>query len=439
MASGQSLLHVPTGFLQVSALEPSTSPDSPSAAVAPPVLSLVIPTYNEGHNIQPLIRQLVELLDRVLQNQYELVVVDDDSPDYTWKLAQEMQSRYPHVRVMRRQHERGLSTAVIRGWQVAQGQILGVIDGDRQHPPEVLLNLIEAIDYGADLAVASRHVEGGGVSDWSPLRRVLSRGAQVLGLLILPNVLGRVSDPMSGYFLVRRTAIANTTLKPLGYKILLEVLGRGRIQQVAEVGYVFQERQDGESKVTWKQYVEYLLHLVRLRFQRHQNQPIVPRQQSLPIMRFIRFGIVGLSGVFVDMAVLYLLSDPASLGWGLTRSKIIASEIAILNNFLWNDRWTFGDISQHQQGWNKRVKRFLKFNLICLAGLVLNVLTLNLLFNVFGINRYGANLLAIAAVTLWNFWLNLKLSWRVTDAKSAVQSSQKPHTQPGRTIHEAAD
>jgi dolichol-phosphate mannosyltransferase len=128
-----------------------------------------------------------------------------------------------------------------------------------------------------------------------------------------------------------------------------------------------------------------------------------------------RFGIVGLSGVFVDMAFLYLLSDPSTLGLPLTRSKIIASELAIINNFLWNDFWTFGDISSHQPGLRKRLERLLKFNIICLAGLILNVLLLNFLFNVFGINRYLANLIAIAAVTLWNFWLNLKLSWRVTD------------------------
>jgi dolichol-phosphate mannosyltransferase len=119
--------------------------------------------------------------------------------------------------------------------------------------------------------------------------------------------------------------------------------------------------------------------------------------------------------VFVDMTVLYLLSDPATLALGLTRSKIIAAEVAIINNFLWNDRWTFGDLSSHQRGWRKRLKRFFKFNLICLAGLVLNVLLLNLFFNVFHVNRYLANLIAIFIVTFWNFWVNLKLSWRVTE------------------------
>ena len=304
---------------------------------------------------------------------------------------------------MRRVEERGLSTAVIRGWQVARGEVLGVIDADLQHPPEILLQLWQEMDRGADLAVASRHVEGGGVSEWSMLRRFLSRGAQMLGLTILPEVIGRISDPMSGYFLVRRSAIVGKYLSPVGYKILIEVVARGKIRWIAEAGYVFREREAGESKVTWKQYLEYIQHLLRLRF------------SLWPVGRFLRFGVVGFSGVFVDMAFLYLLSDPTTLALPLTRSKIIASELAIINNFLWNDFWTFGDISRRQPGMRQRLKRLVKFNIICLAGLILNVLLLNLLFNVFGLNRYVANLIAIAAVTLWNFWFNLKLSWRVTD------------------------
>jgi dolichol-phosphate mannosyltransferase len=406
----QHLLTVPQGRLQI----PATPPGAPiNAGIR---FSLVIPTYNEGRNIKTIVQHLSMLLDQAMPERYELIIVDDDSPDRTWEIAAALMADYRQLRVMRRQTERGLSTAVIRGWQAAQGEVLGVIDGDLQHPPEVLLQLFQAIEQGADLAVASRHIEGGGVSEWSVIRRFLSRGAQVLGLLILPNVVGRVSDPMSGYFLVRRQSIAERKLNPLGYKILLEVLGRGEIQQVAEVGYVFQERREGESKVTWRQYVDYLLHLVRLRSGGRITR--FRRKYQPPLMRFLRFGLVGLSGVFVDMAVLYLLHDPSGLGWGLTRSKIIASETAIINNFLWNDRWTFGDVSSRQRGLRQRLRRLLKFNLICLFGLTLNVALLNVLYNHFHLNPYVANLIAIAAVTLLNFWLNLKLSWRVTDTRS---------------------
>jgi dolichol-phosphate mannosyltransferase len=351
-----------------------------------------------------IVEKLSQLLDGSIPGNYELIVVDDNSPDRTWEVALSLTANYPQLRVMRREQERGLSTAVIRGWQAARGEVLGVIDADLQHPPETLLQLLAEIQRGADLAAASRHVAEGGVSDWSVIRRFLSRGAQTLGLIILPGVVGRVSDPMSGYFMVRRSCIAGKTMNPAGYKILIEVLGRGNIRWIGEVGYVFQERQEGESKVTWKQYVEYLRHLIRLRFARW------------PVGKFLRFGLVGFSGVFVNMAILYVMRDIFKLE--LTRSLIVAAELAIISNFLWNDLWTFGEISKQQPGKRQRLKRLLKFNTICLMGLILNVLLVNLMYNFLGMNEYLANLIAIAAVTLWNFWINLKLSWRVTEVDS---------------------
>ena len=409
-----SLVPVPLGSLQINEL---ISSQDLSETVTPQLVtfSLVIPTYNESKNLEKLVEVLNQLLDKHWDGNYELIIVDDDSPDRTWQVGLDLMPKYPYLRVMRRQSEKGLSTAVIRGWQAAQGEILGVIDGDLQHPPETLINMLEEIKNGADLVVASRHVEGGGVSDWGFIRRLLSRGAQMLGLLILPNVIGRVADPMSGYFMFRRKAIANCLMNPLGYKILIEVLGRGRIESVAEVGYIFQERQEGESKVTWRQYVDYVVHLLRLRSRGRISN--IRAKLQVPFNRFLRFGVVGLSGVFVDMILLYLLSDPSTLHLGLTRSKIIASEIAVINNFLWNDFWTFRDISIQQKGWQKRAKRFLKFNFICLFGMGLNLLILNLIYNHLYKNQYLANLVAIAIVTIWNFWFNLKLSWRVTQTK----------------------
>jgi len=410
--TSNELLAVPTGPLQISDVPPN-SVDTNHQDI---YFSLIIPTYKERDNIANVVKILSQTLDEFIPGDYELIVVDDDSPDMTWEVAQSLTEEYPQLRVMRRQQERGLSSAVVRGWQVARGRILGVIDGDLQHPPEVLTQLLTKMSEGADLALASRHVDGGGVSSWSVVRRFLSRGAQVLGLVILPGVLGRVSDPMSGYFMVRRSSIAGATLNPVGYKILLEVIGRGNVRNIGEVGYVFCERQQGESKVTWKQYVDYIHHLVRLRLSTGRVGR-VKAQINFPLDRFLRFALVGLSGVFVDMAMLYLLSDPSTLALPLTRSKIIAGEIAIFNNFLWNDAWTFADVSTRQQEWHQRLKRFVKFNLICLAGLMLNVLVLNLVFNFLIPNRYIANLMAIAVATIWNFWVNLKLSWRVTDVK----------------------
>ena len=416
-----SLTTVPFGLFQISELlfsedvfESNVDQDSQQQKQAIN-FSLIVPTYNESKNLAKLVEILTRLLNDYFGDSYELIIVDDDSPDLTWQVGLELMPNYPQLRIMRRQGEKGLSTAVIRGWQASQGEILGVIDGDLQHPPETLIKMLDEMVKGADLVVASRHIEGGGVSDWGFIRRFLSRGAQMLGLMILPNVIGRVSDPMSGYFMVRRSAIANCPMNPLGYKILIEVLGRGNIGSVAEVGYVFQERQEGESKVTWRQYVDYILHLLRLRSRGRITK--LREKLRVPVKRFFKFGLVGFSGVFVDMAIFYLLSDASTLGWGLTRSKIIAAEVAVLNNFLWNDLWTFRDLAEQQFGLRKLIKRFVKFNLICLVGIGLNLIILNLLYNYLGVNKYIANLIAIAIVTIWNFWFNLKLSWRVTQTK----------------------
>lgn len=387
-----AFLPVPAGPLIV--------PRTGRAGTSAFALSVVIPTFDEASNLEELIRRLAGVLDPALPSSYELIVVDDDSPDLTWKLAERLALEYPRLRVMRRIGERGLASAVIRGWQAARGEYLCVIDADLQHPPGVVVELYRLMQRGADMAVASRHVEGGGVSDWSIARRIISRAAQLIGLLLLPGVVGRVTDPMSGYFMIRRGAIESVELNPLGYKILIEVLARGRFPWIGEVPYVFHERTQGGSKATAGVYLDYLRHLVRL------------RTSGLPFNRFLRFAVVGLSGVVVDMGLLFLLSDPTMLGWGLTRSKLIAAETAIVNNFLWNDAWTFGDMSAHQQGFRPRLRRFGKFQLICLAGVALNTVLLNLQFNFLHMNRYVANAVAIAAVTGWNFWLNLKLSWR---------------------------
>ena len=394
------LLAVPVGLLQIPYVE----------QVDTVLLSLVVPTYNEAGNVVLLVEKLTRLLDRICPNDYELIIVDDDSPDQTWEITRSLLSEYPNLRVMRRTQERGLSTAVIRGWQVSRGRFLGVIDGDLQHPPEVLEKLLGELASGSDLAVASRHVAGGGISEWSVFRRMTSRGAQILGLMIAPQVVGRVSDPMSGYFMVRRSAIKNQILNPQGYKILLEILGRGEIGEISEVGYVFQERQDGESKVTWRQYVEYLQHLIRLR----SNGRLETLKERFPIGRFLKFGAVGFSGVFVDLGGFWLLSN---VGFAAVTATILSAEVAVLNNFIWNDRWTFSDRSIQQPGRRSLVKRFLKFNVLCLVGIVLQGTLVGLMSNVAGFPAIGAKLLAIALVMLWNFWINLKLSWRVTNTK----------------------
>ena len=276
----QNLIAVPTGLLQIQNLPINIKSIK---------FSLVIPTYNEKENIQQLITNLIQVLDKIVPQEYELIVVDDDSSDRTWKSALELSIKYPQVKIARRKSEKGLATAVIRGWQTSRGKILGVIDADLQHSPQILIQLWQKMEKGADLAIASRNVAGGGVSEWSMARRFLSRGAQALGLLILPEVMRRISDPMSGYFLVRRDAVMGMILQPLGYKILVEVMARGRIRWISEVGYIFQERKRGESKVKYRQYFEYVRHLLRLRLDLWQSD------------RLIRFG-TSFSSVFLKIA-----------------------------------------------------------------------------------------------------------------------------------------
>ena len=255
VAAPAELIPVPTGPFQV----PPEGANNVS-------LSLILPTFNESKNIRSSVHTTAAILRGIAGLSFELIVVDDDSPDGTWRIALDEAISIPELRVMRRTGEAGLATAVIRGWQSARGGILAVMDADMQHPPEVLTQLVAAMKSGADMAVGSRHVENGGVSDWSLPRRMISRTAQGIGLLILPEVVGRVADPMSGYFMLRREAIAGRALNPTGYKILIEVLARGAAKHVAEVGYVFRERQEGESKVSARIYWQYLQHLVRLRF-----------------------------------------------------------------------------------------------------------------------------------------------------------------------------
>jgi len=242
-------------------------------------LSLILPTFKEAQNIRATLQAACGILRGVSALAFEVIVVDDNSPDQTAQLALDATDESPEVLVMCRTSEAGLATAVIRGWQAARGSILAVMDADLQHPPEILANLVAEMRSGRDLAVASRHVQGGGVGSWNLLRRIVSRGAQAIGLVILPEVLSRISDPMSGFFMVRREAIEGVDLNPTGYKILIEVLARGRIRSIGESPYIFRERKEGASKATAAVYMQYLKHLLRLRLTLWRNF-LFPRSRS---------------------------------------------------------------------------------------------------------------------------------------------------------------
>jgi dolichol-phosphate mannosyltransferase len=225
-------------------------------------LALVIPTLNEAGNIPVLVGRLHSALARVPVN-YEILVVDDDSQDGTAAAARKEAELDPRVRVFVRKGERGLAGAVIHGWKHTGADLLGVIDADLQHPPEVLPSLIEPLLNGADIAVASRYVNGNGASEWNKVRLLISRaGIFVTTFLQRKDV--QIKDPLSGFFVVRRESIDGIELQPEGFKILLEILVKGRIRRAVEVPFHFGNRHSGKSKASFKIALQYFTLLGRL-------------------------------------------------------------------------------------------------------------------------------------------------------------------------------
>lgn len=226
--------------------------------------SLVVPTFNEKDNILPLLGELKNVLSGLGMG-YEIIVVDDDSPDLTWQVVQDALPDFAEVKLIRRINKRGLATAVVDGWKNSSGNILGVIDGDCQHDPGVLKNLLEAIRGGsADIVLASRRVSGGGLGRWGWGRRMISKTATLMAQLILPVTLRKISDPMTGYFAFRKEVVDIDALNPMGYKISIEVLAQRKKSRVKEVPLVFRTRQAGDSKIGKQVYVEFVKHLLKI-------------------------------------------------------------------------------------------------------------------------------------------------------------------------------
>jgi len=229
--------------------------------------SLVIPTFNERDNLSELLNKLNKTLD-AFSFDSEIIVVDDNSPDMTWKEAGDLAKQNARVKLVRRMRERGLASAVVSGWKVSEGEILGVIDGDLQHPPEFLKEMIDKIieDRDTDVVVASRYIAGGKISArgfWQILR---PRLAILAGKIFFPKIFNLLKDPLSGYFILHRRVIEKTRLDPFGYKILLEVLVKGSYRKILELPYNFEKRKGGRSKAGFKQNFLFLFHFFKLRF-----------------------------------------------------------------------------------------------------------------------------------------------------------------------------
>jgi dolichol-phosphate mannosyltransferase len=229
-------------------------------------LSLVIPTYNEAGVIGELCRRLICILNGQSVD-FEIIIVDDNSPDKTWEIVEGLSRHDARIILSRRQNARGLSGAVINGWLKATGNILGVIDADMQHPPEILPDMIENIigRQRADIVIARRNYCAGSFYDLNLYRRIISYSAVLLSRVFIPNIVRGIRDPLSGFFILRKEVIAPSVLEPLGYKILLEVLAKGKYGCIREIPYCFVGRKKGKSKACAKQYLLYIRHLIKLR------------------------------------------------------------------------------------------------------------------------------------------------------------------------------
>ena len=216
------------------------------------MLSVVVPTYNEAGSVPKLAERLHAALDG---RDWELVIVDDGSPDGTADIAAALAPRIP-TNVVRRAGKGGLASAVIAGFAAARGDILVVMDADLSHPPELVPALLSAIEDGADLAVGSRYVAGGGVEDWPMKRQIVSRVACLMGSALVP-----VRDATSGFFALRRSVIDGVTLNPIGFKIGFEIIARGRYRSVVEVPYTFRDRELGASKFGRREIGQYVVQL----------------------------------------------------------------------------------------------------------------------------------------------------------------------------------
>ncbi len=224
-------------------------------------VSIVVPTYREAANLPLLVGRVFGALQAAGLTG-ELILVDDNSEDGTERVARDLALRYP-VRLITRHEERGLSSAVVRGFEEARHELLLCMDADLSHPPEAIPSLVEAVSHGGDFVIGSRYVAGGTTEeDWGLLRRLNSRVATALA-----RPLSRARDPMAGFFCLRRETFVRAKaagVNAIGYKIGLELLVKAGCRQVVEVPIAFCERKHGQSKLTFKQQVLYLRQLVSL-------------------------------------------------------------------------------------------------------------------------------------------------------------------------------
>jgi dolichol-phosphate mannosyltransferase len=355
-------------------------------------LAVIVPTLNERENVKPLIARLEESLAGI---EWEVVFVDDDSPDATAELCRQIGRSDPRVRVLQRIGRRGLASACIEGILATCAPFVAVIDGDLQHDETLISRMLDRLkSENLDLVVGSRNVEGGSMGRFASSRVRLSN----LGRLISRRVIScELQDPMSGFFVADRRFIniAMPRISAIGFKILLDLIASSpRPVRLAEVPYEFQSRLRGESKLDTTVGFEYLT----LVFHKLIG--------SLLPVQFVMFVLVGLVGVLVHLTILAGLLLRSAMPF--PHAHAIATAVAILTNFFLNNIVTHRD--RRLRGWNL-LRGLVVFFEVCALGALSNFALAKLLYSA-GLPWYVAGIVGMAVSSVWNHSVTAALSWR---------------------------
>jgi len=354
-------------------------------------LTVIIPTFEERENVAA-VTAAIEAVFADGQTTFEVLFVDDDSPDGTWQAAAHLEAAGRPVRVIRRVGRSGLASAVVEGFFGARGEYVAVMDADLQHDESILPRMLAAAREGADVAVGSRYCGDGGVGEWNARRAWLSRLATRLAGRVLGN---RTTDPMSGFFLCGRETAERVSRRAhtRGFKILAALLAADAGLRVADVPYVFRDRLHGESKLTGDVGEEYLEFLFETSLGRY-----VP-------LRFAKYCIVGALGAIVHTTV--LIACWKGLAWPVSSALIAGIESAIVFNFALNNRWTFLD---RRATGLQVISALVRYHGVCAIG-ALSTYGLSW----FLLDREWPWIVAVpvgASVgSVWNYAMSLGLAW----------------------------
>lgn len=362
-------------------------------------LTVIIPTLNEVNTIKGTVLTVLSELERAGING-QVIVVDDYSDDGTIRVVDDLIPHMQgHLDIIVRRDNHGLSQSVVDGFAKADSNVFLVIDADGQHPVDKIPYLYQKIIEGNDIAIGSRYIEGGEAQKSGALRWMISSGATFIARVFFPSI----TDPGSGFFAVRRSVVDGAPLKPKGFRMLFEILGKGNWKTVAEVPYKVRDRVRGESKLrrqTIIDHIEQLWDLIKFSTSHHESHVYHE------IKRMINFLFVGLVGVFVNLGMLYLLTES---GVYYVISGIIAIEMSIVSNFVLNDSFVFDDIAITA---NSRLKRFIMYHVVSLVGIIINLSFMIILTERFGIYYLVSSMVGIVAAFSWNFVINRRYTWQ---------------------------